>query len=203
MRIVVYEQRGSARQKIAGVERYGQGIVIGRIVSLDVSLPDFIEEPAEYLADDIDADLVLNYLRHPDLSQYLVELCSRRGVAVLAPGKHHAGALCPFTCCSQAAHPDLGGYGQRFGLPQLEVTLDGQGRIASVVVLRGAPCGATWEAAAAVIGLTPEEALTRLPLTVQFCCGAKSDGFDPVSGKSPVHQAGHVHHAALARALRR
>ncbi|OQX20001.1 MAG: hypothetical protein BWK76_02760 [Desulfobulbaceae bacterium A2] len=203
MRLVVYEQRGSARHKIAGIERYGREIEIAQVISLDMPLPDFIEDPAEYLADDISADLVLDYLRHPDLSQYLVELCRRRGIPVLAPGKQHAGAFCPFTCCSQAPHPDLGLYGQCFGLPLLEARCDDQGRIASLTVVRGAPCGATWEAAAAVIGQSVAEALTKLPLTVQFCCGAKSDGFDPISGKSPVHQAGHVHHAALVRALRR
>jgi len=177
-------------------------IEVVQVVSLDDPLPEFIEDPAEYLSDPPAVDLILNYLRHPDLSQHLVACCRRRGITVIAPGKRHEGAICPFTCCSQVPRPELGSYGQCFGLPELEVQLDQAGRIGSVRVLRGAPCGATWEAARRVIGRPPEDALSRFPLEVQFLCGAKSDGFDPVSGTSPVHHAGHVHHAALVRALK-
>jgi hypothetical protein len=76
-----------------------------------------------------------------------------------------------------------------------------QGRIAEVAVVRGAPCGASWEAAQRVSGLAPEEALERIGLEVQFFCRADPSGWDPLHGKSPVHFAGHVHRAALRQAL--
>ena len=67
--------------------------------------------------------------------------------------------------------------------------------------MRGAPCGATWEAVRRVIGLPPDEAIVRIGLEVQYFCSADPAGWDPIHGKSPVHFAGHVHSAALRRAL--
>ena len=69
-------------------------------------------------------------------------------------------------------------------------------------MVRGAPCGATWEAAQKVIGLPPEEAVVRIGLETQFFCSADPAGWDPIYGKSPVHFAGDVHSAALKRALK-
>lgn len=69
--------------------------------------------------------------------------------------------------------------------------------------MRGAPCGATWEAARRVIHLAPEEAVVRIGLEVQYFCSADPAGWDPIHGKSPVHFAGHVHSAALRRALQK
>lgn len=68
-------------------------------------------------------------------------------------------------------------------------------------VLRGASCGATWEAAARIVGLTPDEAATRIGLEVQFFCLADPSAWDPIHGKSPVHFAGEVHKTALKQAL--
>jgi hypothetical protein len=68
-------------------------------------------------------------------------------------------------------------------------------------VVRGAPCGASWEAVSAVIGLPVEQALLRIGLETQFHCSADPAGWDPLYGKSPVHFAGDVHKSALQRAL--
>lgn len=73
--------------------------------------------------------------------------------------------------------------------------------MASVRVIRGAPCGATWEAAGHITGLTVEAALERLGLETQFFCTANPAGWDPMYGKSPVHFAAEVHEAALRRAI--
>jgi len=75
------------------------------------------------------------------------------------------------------------------------------GRIADIEVIRGAPCGASWEAASRMIGLAPEKAVVRMGLDTQFYCTADPAGWDPIYGKSPVHFAGNVHSAALERAL--
>ncbi len=76
------------------------------------------------------------------------------------------------------------------------------GRVEAVEVRRGAPCGATWEAAPRVIGLPPEEAAVRIGLEVQYLCVADPAGWDPIHGKSPVHFAGKVHQKAFLKALR-
>ena len=69
-------------------------------------------------------------------------------------------------------------------------------------VLRGAPCGATWEAAPRVIGMPVEQAAVRIGLEVQYLCVADPAGWDPIHGKSPVHFAGKVHQQAFLKALR-
>jgi hypothetical protein len=68
--------------------------------------------------------------------------------------------------------------------------------------VRGAPCGATWEAARKVIGMPAEDAIIRIGLETQYFCSADPAGWDPIWGKSPVHFAGDVHSAALRRALK-
>lgn len=75
------------------------------------------------------------------------------------------------------------------------------GRITSIEVKRGAPCGATWDVLARVIGLPIDEAITTLAREVQYICYADPSAFDPISGKSPLHYAGDVHAAALKKAL--
>ena len=77
-----------------------------------------------------------------------------------------------------------------------------EGKIASIRVLRGAPCGATWEAAERIIGMDVEEAPVRIGLETQFFCTANPAGWDPMYGKSPVHFAGELHKAALLKAMK-
>lgn len=75
--------------------------------------------------------------------------------------------------------------------------------VAEIRVIRGASCGATWEAARAVEGLPAGIAVVRVGLETQFHCVADPAGWDPVYGKSPLHFAGDVHSAALERAIRK
>ena len=88
-----------------------------------------------------------------------------------------------------------------FGTPEFAVKVV-QGNIHQIKVLRGAPCGATCEAAMRVKDLPAEEALVRIGLDVQYFCVANPSGWDPISGKSPVHMAGEFHKAALKKALK-
>jgi hypothetical protein len=75
------------------------------------------------------------------------------------------------------------------------------GRIFRIDVVRGASCGATWDAAARMVGMPPDEAIIRMGLEVQFFCTADPSGWDPIYGKSPVHLAGRLHSSALGRAI--
>jgi hypothetical protein len=54
-----------------------------------------------------------------------------------------------------------------------------------------------------MIGQDATDAPTRFGLEVQFFCSADPAGWDPIHGKSPVHFAGHIHQAALKKALNR
>ena len=89
-----------------------------------------------------------------------------------------------------------------FGSPEISVETDGE-YIKKIHVKRGAPCGATWDAAEKVEGLTIEEALTRFGLEVQFFCSADPGSWDPIYDKSPVHMAADVHTAALKIGLKK
>ncbi|MDW7771850.1 MAG: DUF166 family (seleno)protein DfsP [Desulfobulbaceae bacterium] len=200
MKIVVFEQNGSGREKIAGIRKYGKNLEITRIVDIVEALPEFVDNPEEYISRDFAADLVLDYLTHPDLSHYLVRICGEKKIPVIASGRKNPDAVTPFTCCGLGVHRKLGWYGEQFGLPEYEVTLD-KDRIVSLRVVRGAPCGASWDVLARVAGARIEDALTLLPREVQYRCVANPSRFDPISGKSPVHYAGHVHRAALQKAI--
>jgi len=94
----------------------------------------------------------------------------------------------------------LGRYGELFGAPEFQVEVH-EGIIDHVKVVRGAPCGATWQAAERLVSLPMDEALQRIGLETQFFCTADPSGWDPLYGKSPVHFAGKIHGQALAQAL--
>jgi hypothetical protein len=52
-----------------------------------------------YLPQTVEADLVLDFLRHPDLSLALAHLCLDQGIPVVASGKklQVEGTFCPPT----------------------------------------------------------------------------------------------------------
>jgi len=199
MEIVVFQEHNSGELKIEGVRLYGRGMDIREIITINQFLPDFIEDPEDYIADDLTADLILNYLKHPDLVDYLIRLCEQNNIAVVSAGKK-GGGFTPFTCCGLGRNNKLGLYGEKFGIPEYKVTVS-DGRIVEIIVVRGAPCGATWDGLKDYIGCTVDDVIVRLPRQVQYFCSADPSGFDPVSGKSPVHYAGYVHIAALKKAI--
>jgi hypothetical protein len=86
-RILVLQQNGSGESKIKGIRKYGNDIFVIETISIDESLPPIIDNTSDYLPKDIQADLVLDYLKHPDLSHDLAIVCSKRGIPVVASGK--------------------------------------------------------------------------------------------------------------------
>jgi thymidylate synthase len=203
-KVLVFQENGSGVSKIQGILRFGEDLFDITIISINVALPPVIDDAEEYLPDAIDSDLVLDYLKHPDLSHDLAVLCSRHNIPVVASGKklRVPGVLTPPTCCGLSHKACLGLYGERFGAPEFTVEVV-QERVAGITVLRGAPCGATWDAAARVLGGPVAEAALRIGLETQYFCTANPAGWDPMYGKSPVHFAGDVHAAAMSRALQR
>ena len=199
MKIIVFQQNGSAEKKTAGIKAYGKNIDIQEVYSIDEELPEIVDAPEQIIDHDFHGDLVLNFLKHPDLSSYLVDLCEQKSIPVVTTGKPGKGYT-PFTCCGLGKADKLGEYGDQFGFPEYTVeTTDGI--IRHIEVIRGAPCGATWVAIVNILGLSVDEALVKLPLQVQQNCFADPSSFDPISGKSPVHYAGYVHLAALQKAV--
>ncbi len=87
MKIVVFQQNGSGESKIAGITKFGQDRFDLQMISIDMPLPPVIDDAREFLPADIDADLVLDFLKHPDLSLDLALLCRDKGIPVVASGK--------------------------------------------------------------------------------------------------------------------
>jgi hypothetical protein len=199
-RIVIFEEDGSGDYKIAGMDVYGKGIVIRAVHNITGPFPEIIDEPEKYVTASFKADLVLNFLRHPDLSEYLVSVCMKKDIPVIASGQQIPGAICPFTCCGLGRKKGLGNYAKRFGVPEYRVSVRNN-RISSIEVTRGASCGATWQVTRKLTGLATEEALHTIGREVQYICTADPAAFDPVTGHSALHFAGDVHISALKKAL--
>ena len=201
-RVLVFQQHGKGESKIRGIRACGGGLFSLEVFSIDDPIPSILDDSSDYLPSDFETDLVLDYLTHPDLSRDLAALCRDKGIPVIASGKRHRveGTFTPMICCALPRCDRLGRYGQHFGSPELTVETEG-GAIRSITVVRGAPCGATREAAAQMPGSPVEGAADRMGLEVQFFCTADPAGWDPLYGKSPVHLAAELHRAALGRAL--
>jgi hypothetical protein len=86
-RILVFQQNGIGEKKIAGIRRYGGGLFDIDIVSINVSLPPILDDASEFIPQDIRTDLVLDYLKHPDLSFDLSMVCQSKKIPVVASGK--------------------------------------------------------------------------------------------------------------------
>ncbi len=199
-RLIIFQQHNAGAEKIKGLTTFGENLTIVKIFNIDAPLPELIDSPEQYIPEDFDGDVVLSFLNHPDLLNHLIHVCQKKGLPVIASGKKAAGALTPITCCGLGQKKGLGSYGTRFGFPELALQLDENDRIMEVVVIRGASCGATWEAVPKILGLRLEEALTTYGREVQYLCRADPSAFDPISGKSSLHYAGHVHRIALQKA---
>lgn len=98
-KILVFQQNGSGESKIQGIIKYGENCFDLKIVSIDKNLPPVIDDPIKYLPTYIKADLVLDYLTHPDLSYDLAVMCVNKKIPIVASGKksHIKGVLTPPT----------------------------------------------------------------------------------------------------------
>jgi hypothetical protein len=204
LKILVFQQDGRGESKVKGIQRYGKDQFDLTLITIDQPLPPVVDDASEYLPETIDADLVLDFLKHPDLSHDLALLCRRLTIPIVASGKKTtvAGTHTPPVCCALARHGELGPYSQCFGAPEFDVTVR-HGKLNEITVRRGAPCGATWEAAGRMKGTRIEEAPMRMGLATQFFCTADPSNWDPIWGKSPVHLAADLHRAALVAALKK
>ncbi len=85
--IVVFQQRGSGEAKILGIRDHGRDLCIARVIDIEDDLPLVIDDTDPYLPDSLKADLVLDFLRHPDLRYELALRCLKWSIPVVASGK--------------------------------------------------------------------------------------------------------------------
>ena len=96
-RITVFQQMNSGEAKIAGIRRFGGDRFHIECFAIDQPLPEVLDDTTAILPETIDADLVLDYLRHPDLSEDLAVLCECQSVPIIAPGRNIRYAVTPPT----------------------------------------------------------------------------------------------------------
>jgi hypothetical protein len=193
-----------------------------QVVSAEVPevMPGFIEDPEEFVRDlDLnprifEADLMILYVFHPDVTPEIVRLAGENGVkaAIIPGGIGRAGSIGELEaiaekygihievdeiCCTleKCGIPAVDEFAEKLGRPELEVETK-DGRIASVKVLRGSPCGSTWHSAEGLVGKTVAEAPSLAGLLCQqYPCRA-------VRGTpGGIHTSGDLHKDALERAL--
>lgn len=92
-RVVVFQERGSGEKKIAGIEEYAPGRFELEVISIDDLLPAMIDEPETYFPKELRADLVLGFLRHPDLSAELLNRCRDAEIPFVASAKKYPPAF--------------------------------------------------------------------------------------------------------------
>ena len=90
-KIVVFQQNNSGKGKIEGITRFGDNLFAIEVHDIDQTLPPVIDDTAPFLPEDIRADLVLDFLKHPDLSHDLAKICVEKGIPVVASGKKSRG----------------------------------------------------------------------------------------------------------------
>ncbi len=98
-KILVFQQNGSGESKIRGILEYGENLFSIKVISIDEDLPPVIDNTADYLPEDIRAEIVLDYLKHPDLSHDLAIMCRDKNIPVVISGKkvRVKGAISPPT----------------------------------------------------------------------------------------------------------
>lgn len=148
--------------------RVSFGDLVYEIHELPTGLPEFIEEPGEFLPEMGVCDLILAMGIHPDLLAGLPLVVGSTGTrAVIVPVEEPGwaplglqkqlseklesmGVECefpkPFCSLEMTGKPVIDEFVRMgFGRPELEIRLSGDGQtFTHVEVLRDAPCGCTW-----------------------------------------------------------
>jgi hypothetical protein len=98
-KILIIQQNGAGERKAQGIKRFGQDKFDVNIIDIEANLPPVIDDGFEFLPDRIDADIVLDFLKHPDLSEDLADLCAKQNISVVMSGKKitKPNAVCPPT----------------------------------------------------------------------------------------------------------
>ncbi|HJH30804.1 MAG TPA: hypothetical protein C5S50_01105 [Methanosarcinaceae archaeon] len=189
------------------------------VVSADLPeiLPNFIEDPALFLVKQnlnkevFKADTLITYSMHPDITPEIAKRAGKSGVrALIVPGGASRAPVCELDeisrqygmyievddiCCTLKQNPAAPEFTSKFGSPVLEINTR-DGIIVDVNVIRGAPCGSTWQMAEKLIGTAISDAPARAGLLIQqYPCRA-------VRGQlGGIHESAQIHKNAVKNAL--
>ncbi len=190
-------------------------------IELPESLPDFIEDPQEFIASMelekkvFSSDLVIAYTLHPDLSPEIIRLAGENGAqaVIIAGGMSKAGGSEELDelsrkydihievheiCCEieKCGNDIVDRFASCFGRPEVKIRTK-NGIISNLEVIRGAPCGSTHHMAGGLIGTSIKDAPSLAGLIVQqYPCRAQR------GTKGGIHKAAQLHKKAVEKALR-
>ncbi|GFO96132.1 hypothetical protein ig2599ANME_0319 [groundwater metagenome] len=190
-------------------------------IELPESLPDFIEDPQEFIASlnpdkkVLSSDLVIAYTLHPDLTPEIIRLAGESGAraVIIAGGMSRAGGREELEslslkydmhievheiCCEieKCGNDVVDEFASCFGRPQVRITTK-DGLISKVEVIRGAPCGSTQHMAKGLVGSSIKDAPAIAGLLVQqYPCRAKR------GIRGGIHKAAELHKKTVEKALR-
>ncbi|WP_135606608.1 DUF166 domain-containing protein [Methanococcoides sp. NM1] len=180
------------------------------VAELPAYLPDFIDEPEEFFSGldfdtkVFDADIIITYSLHPDITPQIARMAGKAGVrALIVPGGASKAPVKELEdiskeygifievdeiCCNVASDPATDDFTCFFGNPVLDVEVK-DGKVAKVNVIRGAPCGSTWHMAEALVGTPVEEAGPKAGLIVsQYPCRAVRGNMGGIHESSEMHK---------------
>ena len=87
-KIMVFQQNGSGKSKIEGINKFGGKDFSIKTFDIDEPLPPVLDDTSDYLPETINADLVLDFLKHTDLSNDLSLLCEKLDIPLVVSGKN-------------------------------------------------------------------------------------------------------------------
>ena len=195
------------------------------VLAVPRRLPAVIDDPAAVLPATIPpADLLVSLHETAgaaDLIPDIARACGSRAVlaavddrAACPAGLENqvrrrlgaAGIACafprPLCAFDGGPHPLLSAFAGAFGRPRFAIARDGD-RIASVAVLRDAPCGAARFVASILPGARVAEAADTAALRHHHHPCLASMAIDPDLNDTIMHLSGYVVRAAVASALKR
>ena len=82
-KITVFQQNSSGESKIVGIRRHGSHLINLECIAIDQPLPAVLDDTGGLIPARLETDLVLDYLRHPDLSEDLAVLCKRQSIPLI------------------------------------------------------------------------------------------------------------------------
>lgn len=187
--------------------------------SLPEYLPDFIDEPEEYLKNlNLDknvfsADIIITYSLHPDLTYQIAIEAAQAGVnALIIPGgaakapvqeleqiakKYNMHIEVEDICCNINENKYITPFTNYLSKPIVEIKTQND-IVTEVQVIKGAPCGSTWHMAEGLKGISIEDAPAKAGLLIQqYPCRA-------IRGtKRGIHTSAQIHKDAIIDALKK
>lgn len=225
MRVLFVVQGRYGERVAANVRENGPKEWTTALLPLPPRLPAVIDDPADVLPAAIPrADLLVSLHETPgaaDLIPDIAKACAAGAVlaavddrAACPPGLENQvrkrlaaeGIACafprPLCAFDGGPHPLLAAFASAFGRPRFRIGRDGD-RVASVAVLRDAPCGSARFVASILPGTRVTEAADTGALRHHHHPCLASMAIDPDLNDTIMHLSGYVVRAAIASALKR